>query len=937
MNKKLMPLLLGLWALAASGQIVTTRPAIVQTDSKNIVITYHADEGNKGLAGLASSAKVYAHTGVITSESSGPSDWKHAPTWLDNSAKYEMTYAGPDTWTLTIPDIKSYYGLSDGETVEKLMFVFRNATGSQEGKTAQGGDIAVDVYPAGFQVVLTSSLESSVVNSPDPVTFTVNTTASANIRLYIDGQPATTIASGNATQTLTGSRAFTAIGSYNIIAEATPTAGGESKQAKLTLVKLGESVRQDYPGGIPQMGAVENSDGTVTFCIAAPGKNSMVLVPSWRDYQVTADLQMKYQDYDGNRYFWTTVSGLKKDSDYIYYYLADGVRGVGDPYARLVLDPWSDKYIADGVFPDMPQYPVGSVPEGLPLAVYNSGADTYQWQVPDFKGVDKSRLVIYELLIRDFTGTEGEANGEGTVNGVISKLDYLQGLGINAIELLPIMEFNGNNSWGYNTNFYFAPDKAYGSPDDYRRLIDECHSRGIAVILDIVFNQSDGLHPWYQLYDIADNPFYNGTAPHAYSVLNDWKQENPLVEKQWTDALTYWLTAYNVDGFRFDLVKGLGDSDSYGATYNASENTWSGVTDARTNDYNQSRIDRMKRLHAAMKAVKPDAYFINEDLAGAEEENAMAEDGQMNWANLNNASTQYELGISGGANLNRFYAPEDSRLWGSTVSYMESHDEERIAYAMQQSTASTATTIKRTDGLWQLRLGSIAAQMLMAPGPHMIWQFQEFAADQTTKNSSGNDTSPKKMVWSYLDNEYNAGLKDTYARLIALRNSNPEMFADSLLTSDNCNFELGTGLKTIVITNGDKQLVLAVNSNANNYSRSLDLSGVATHDASAYVLLASSHGTTPVMTDAKKVSLRGCCFAVFGTDNLAGIDDIISDGAKPDHDVYFNANGDVCVDGQYHTLTVYDIASRRLPSTGLSNGIYIVKVDNKTYKLALER
>lgn len=937
MKKLLMPLLLGLWTLAATGQIVTTQPAIVQTDSKNIVITYHADKGNKGLAGLTASTKVYAHTGVITSESSGPGDWKHVPTWLDNSAKYEMTYAGPDTWTLTIPDITTYYGLTEGETVEKLMFVFRNATGSMEGKTAQGGDIAVDVYPAGFQVVLTSSLESAVINSSNPVTLTVNTTSSANIRLYLDGATTTTIASGNATQTITGSRAFTAVGSYNIVAEATPVAGGASKQAKLTLVKLGESVRQDYPGGTPKMGAVTNADGTVTFCIAAPGKSSMVLVPSWRDYQVTADLQMNYQDYNGYRYFWTTVSGLEKDTDYIYYYLADGVRSVGDPYARLVLDPWSDKYIPEGVFPDMPQYPVGSVPEGLPLAVYNSGADSYQWQTTDFKGADKSRLMIYELLIRDFTGTEGEANGSGTVNGVISKLDYLQSLGINAIELLPIMEFNGNNSWGYNTNFYFAPDKAYGTPDDYRRLIDECHSRGIAVILDIVFNQSDGLHPWYQLYDIAENPFYNGVAPHAYSVLNDWKQENPLVEKQWTDALTYWLTAYNVDGFRFDLVKGLGDSNSYGATYNASTNTWSGVTDTQTNEYNQSRIDRMKRLHAAMKAVNPDAYFINEDLAGAEEENAMAADGQMNWANLNNPATLYEIGTQGGANLSRFYAPDDSRLWGSTVSYMESHDEERIAYAMQQSTVSSAKTIKKTEGLWQLRLGSIAAQMIMAPGPHMIWQFQEFAADQTTKNSSGNDTSPKKVVWSYLDNAYNAGLKDTYAQLMKVRNDNPEMFTDSLLTVDNCNFELSNGLKSIVITNGDKQLVLAVNSNANNYSRTLDLSAIATHDVSEYKLLASSYGTTPTMTDAKKVALRGCTFALFGTDNLSGIDDIIADGTKPAHNVYFNAVGDVCVDGAYDRLAVYDLTGRQLPSTRLMPGIYIVNVDGETYKIAFSR
>ena len=111
----------------------------------------------------------------------------------------------------------------------------------------------------------------------------------------------------------------------------------------------------------------------------------------------------------------------------------------------------------------------------------------------------------------------------------------------HAVELMPIMEFNGNNSWGYNTNFYFAPDKAYGTPDDYREFIDKCHEAGIAVILDIVFNQSDGLHPWYQMYPIASNPFYNATAPHDYSVLNDWKQENPLVQQQWK-WVSIWVT-----------------------------------------------------------------------------------------------------------------------------------------------------------------------------------------------------------------------------------------------------------------------------------------------------------------------------------------------------------------------------------------------------------
>lgn len=937
MKKTLLSLIWGMCAFAATAQVVTTTPAIVQTDSKNIVITYHADQGNKGLAGLAASSKVYAHTGVITSESSGPGDWKHAPVWLDNSAKYEMTYTDTNTWTLTIPDIESYYELNDGETVEKLMFVFRDATGSREGKTASGGDISVNVYPSGFQLVLHSEPSTTAVNSAAPVGFTVNTTAAADIRLFIDGAVQTDIASVKGATTLSGSYAFTSVGSYTVVAEATPLAGGETRKTSLNIVRLGVSTRKDYPGGVPVMGVVTNDDGAATFCIAAPGKESMILVPSWNGYKIESSLQMYYQDYEGYRYYWITVDGLEPGTDYIYYYLADGEIAVGDPYARLVLDPWSDKYIPSGVYPDMPQYPVGSVPEGLPLAVYNSSADDYDWQIADFKGVDKSSLIIYELLIRDFTGTDGEANGEGTVAGVISKLDYIQSLGVNAIELMPIMEFNGNNSWGYNTNFYFAPDKAYGAPDDYRRLIDECHARGIAVILDIVFNQSDGLHPWYQLYPVENNPFYNAVAPHAYSVLNDWKQENPLVEQQWKDAVTYWLTSYNVDGFRFDLVKGLGDSNSYGSVYNASTNSWSGVTAENTDAFNQSRIDRMVRLHSVIDAVKPGAYVINENLAGVDEETLMAVDGQLNWANINYASEQYMLGIQGGADLNRFYAPLDGRCWGTTVSYMESHDEERLVYsvASSTSTSSSSATIRDSEELTLRRLGSVAAQMLLAPGAHMIWQFQELGADQTTKNDFGNDTSPKTVIWNYLDDEYRAGLKQTYADLIAIRNNNPEMFADSVKTSVDCNFETGTGLKSIVITNGDKQIILAVNSNANNFSRSLDLSALASFDASDYQLLAASYGQSPAMTSAKKVSLRGCGFAVFGTSNLAGIENVVADDVSPE--VYVSESGDICVAGGYDVIEVYDLSGRRMPTVNLASGVYVVKVDGSVHKIAVIR
>lgn len=903
-------------------QVVTTTPPIVQADTKNIVITFHADEGNRGLAGVTSATKVYAHTGVITSLSTSDSDWKHAPTWGTNTDKYEMTWIAPDTWTLTIPDIDTYYGItSPDETVEKMAFVFRTADNKKEGKGPDGGDIFVNVYPEGFQMQLTSDAQGTVIGDMSPVTFTVNTTAPADIAIYINDESGTPIASGTGTDELSTPYSFTSAGDYTVIAVATD--GNVERRETIRICRLGDALSEMYPGGVPKMGAVRGNDGSVTFCIAAPEKRHSVIVGSWDDYEISARNQMYYQDYEGARYFWVTVDNLAPATDYIYYYLIDGDKEVGDPYARLVLDPWNDRYIKPSVFPNLPAYP-GDKVQNVPLAVYNSARDEYDWEIEDFKGVPQSDLVIYELLIRDFTGTEGRASGSGTVQGVIDKLDYIKGLGVNAVELLPIMEFNGNNSWGYNTNFYFAPDKAYGTPDDYRRLIDECHKRGLAVILDIVFNQSDGLHPWYQMYSVAKNPFYNGTAPHAYSVLNDWNQDNPLVQQQWHDALAYWMTAYKVDGFRFDLVKGLGNNDSYKATYNPASNTWTGVTDAKTNAYNATRVARMKELHDAMRKVRPDAYFINENLAGAKEENEMAQDDEINWANVNYASCQFAMGFSSGSDLNRFYAPKDSRTWGSTVSYAESHDEERMAYKQQKY---GAVGVKDNLEMSMRRLGSVAAQMLMSPGAHMIWQFQEFGADQTTKNSDGgNNTSPKKVVWSYLDNEYRAGLAQSYRELCAIRTDNPELFRQGVNTTMMCAATNWSKGRSIVLADGSSELYCVVNP---NLTGELSVSVPMTKASSSYKVLSASYGVKPVIGN-KSITLPAGAYAVVGTNDLSAVDNITvpADAAK-----VYGTEGGIVVEGDYDTVEVYTIDGMQVGVSGLRPGVYIVNVDGNVSKV----
>ena len=898
---------------ARAADVVTSDPSPLQESSKNVVIYFHADLGNKGLQGTSASEGVYAHTGVITNLSTNNSDWKHAPSWGDNTAKYKLEYVSADLWKLNIGDIRTYYGVAENEKVQKLAFVFRNANCSKEGKDTGNADIFVDVEEEGYQINLFSDLGGTFVDpSHTTVNFTVTSTAASTLSLSVNG---TQVKSADGVTVLSVPYTFTSHGNYTVVAKG--VCGDQTRTVEEVYCYPEASVAGTYPGGVPKQGAVRGADGKVTFCLAAPGKSSVMLVPSWDDYAILDKNVMQYQDYEGQRYFFTTVSGLDPDTRYDYYYLVDGTRKVGDPYAKLVLDPYNDKYISKDVFPGLIDFPADKAGTTM-LAVYHENINKYDWKVKDFKGPRQQDLVIYELLLRDFTGTEGASNGDGTLAKAIEKLPYLVKLGVKAIELMPICEFNGNNSWGYNTNFYFAPDKAYGTPDDYKRFIDLCHQNGIAVILDLVFNQSDGLHPWYQMYDIASNPFYNAKAPHDYSVLNDWKQDNPLVEQQWYDCVKYWATEYKIDGYRFDLVKGLGDNDSY---------------KSGTEAYNSSRVARMTRIHSALKEVKPDAYFINENLAQAKEENEMAADGQMNWANVNNSACQYAMGYDTDSNLNRFHSERDSRTWASTVSYAESHDEERMGYKQQ---AYGTAGVKGNHAVSKRRIGSTNAQMILSPGAHMIWQFSEIGNEQTTKNSNGNDTSPKKVNWSALDDPDVAGLYENMSELIWLRTQNPELFEQKAVKQMNFNQNNWANGRFLYCSNEGKEMLLALNPNVSG-DRTFECSTYFSSKNDAdYRIVSASYNTTPTFSASTgKVSVPANSYVVIVNNKVSGVDKVESDNFGTQGPEVYAVGGDIVINGAYTNAEVYAASGARAPLTGLAPGIYMVRVDGYTCKIAV--
>lgn len=902
-------------SLSAAAQLVTSAPTPLQEGSKGVVLTYNAASplGNKGLAGLPASTDVYAHIGVITNKSTNSSDWRYVVTpWPGtgnqqeaNTDKNRLKYLSANIYSLTIGEIRPFFGITDAsEHVKQIAVVFRTGDGTKEGKTASGGNIYIDVQPDGFAIELSSDHPERVISGVTTVNYTLTASQAATLSLSVNG---TSVASRSGVSELKASYTFSAPGRYTVTGSAVYEGKTYTSTAEIAWPRPAEAAQ--YPGGVPKMGAVKQDNGDVIFCLAAPDKKCVQLIGSWNNYEIDDRYDMKYQDYEGDRYFWTTVSGLKDDVYYPYFFLVDEQYRVADPYGHLILDCYSDKYIDESVWPDGPRHP-GEPFGDVMMACYRGDLDNYEFS--DFSIPDHDKLVIYEMLFRDFTGTDGAANGNGTVRKAIEKIPYIKALGFNAVELMPIMEFDGNNSWGYNPNFYMAPDKAYGSPDDYRDFVEECHRNGIAVILDIVFNQSAGLHPWYQMYDGGNSPLYNKVAPHQWSVLNDWNQGKRLVQQQWTDALKYWMEKYNVDGYRFDLVKGLADNESYAAA-------------GGTDQYNQNRVDHMIRFHDVIKSVKPNGIHIDEFLGGAKEMAAMCADGQIQWMNVNDASCQYTMGWDdGNNNLSPFLSTSSSLPWGGSVSYAESHDEQRMGFKCIQF----GTDVVKNDAAARYdRLAALAVQMLLTPGPKMVWQFGEFGDSQnakTTVSGGENNTSPKVVDWSaWTADADRMFLHDTYKAIINLRMENPELMSQTATFETNGRNSKFTVPRTVRLTSGDKEVVAFINP-----STTSDMNVKATttklNQTNAQLICASAGFTPQLIGIAQpQVKIPANGFAVFATKEVSGIDTPESLSAPK----AYGAVGEIVISGEYMNAEVFDIAGRNMGTLTVPAGLYFVRID----------
>lgn len=514
------------------------------------------------------------------------------------------------------------------------------------------------------------------------------------------------------------------------------------------------------PGGVVEgINVVDNS--TVTLVFYDKDKNGSRkdfahVVGDFNDWTLSNDEKSQMYRDDAAGCWWITITGLDASKEYAFQYYVGTKEGetirLADAYAEKILDPDNDKYIPASTYNESMTYPEGG--RGI-VSVFKIQEDNYAWKVTDFKIAKPEQLVIYELLLRDFTSSSD-------LKGAMDKLSYLKEMGVNAIELMPVQEFDGNDSWGYNPCFFFALDKAYGTKTMYKQFIDACHEAGMAVIFDVVYNHATGNHPFAKLYwdggknvTTSNNPYFNVEAPHPYSVFHDFNHDSELVRKFVKRNLQFLLDEYKIDGFRFDLTKGFTQTKS----------------DERTaSNYDASRVAILKDYNAAIKQKKNDAFVILEHFCDAREEKELAADGMHLWRNMNNAYCQSAMGWSEKSDFSGLY--ETTYSW---VGFMESHDEERTSY---KQTAYGNGSLKSDVTARMKQLEANAAFFFTVPGPKMVWQFGEMGYDISIEENGR--TGRKPLHWEYLDNKDRKALQTTYTKLIKLRNDNPELFAENV-------------------------------------------------------------------------------------------------------------------------------------------------------------
>jgi 1,4-alpha-glucan branching enzyme len=357
------------------------------------------------------------------------------------------------------------------------------------------------------------------------------------------------------------------------------------------------------------------------------------------------------------------------------------------------------------------------------------------------------------MHVADFTGGEVDRDQRGKFVDAIEKLDYLSELGINAIELMPINEYPGDYSWGYKVRHFFATESSYGTTEELKQFIDECHGRGIRVFIDGIYNHTDEECPlllidrdyWYYHHRHYPEDPQNYWGPEFNYDNYDEKLEIKPAWKYIGDVVHFWVQEYHVDGIRFDAVRQL-------ANYEFLE--WL-ADEAKKTTAIKPFYNIAEHIPDTSRVVEPrgplDAcwhesfhYFVIPHVCGE----------------------TFEL-----EKLKEVLDPkqQDYATATNVVNYLATHDRERVMRELGDRGIFDAAAFRRAK---------LAAVLLMtAMGVPMIWMGEEFGEH---KRKSETVTQPKKIAWSLLEKEENRDLFEYYKSLITLRKQHPALQSDNI-------------------------------------------------------------------------------------------------------------------------------------------------------------
>ncbi|WP_339633724.1 alpha-amylase family glycosyl hydrolase [Bizionia echini] len=925
---------------------------------ESITITVNLNSNATDCNGLNNPNKVYAHLGLGTDGNEYGTSV--VGNWGQDDGIGEMTNNGNGVWSITLTP-NTYFSLTpqQEQVVTKIGMVFRNADGTQELKATGCSNFIFDVGT--FQVTLTSPSQDSttILNQNQDFEITAsNIGGNANYVLKANG---TIINTQNniASYSYTDSSIVT---NKNYELEVSLNGSTITKRFNV-LIDPGNQIAvmpTNYQDGITYL-----NDSEAVLVLYATAKDFVYVAGSFNNYQPTSAYAMK-KDPTRNNKFWITLTGLTPGQIETYqYWVVDktplanspSVVKTADPYSTLVLSPFDDPGIPSNSYPNIPAYPQGQERE---VTVLQTGQTPYNWQVTDFEKPKKEDLVIYEVLIRDFDLNRN-------FQDLINRIDYFKNLNINAIELMPVMEFEGNESWGYNTAFHMALDKFYGTEDKFKEFVDVCHQNGIAVILDVALNHAFGRNPMVRMWmddpdgdgwggPSAENPYFNQVATHSYSVGSDFDHSNPRTKDYTKRVVKHWIEEFHIDGFRWDLTKGF--------TQNCSPND-----EGCTNSTQPDRVAVLKEYADYSWSLDDTHYVIFEHLGSAAEERQWADyrldegKGIMLWGKMTDPYAVLARGyatdpngVNNGAGGNLTGVGSESRGFAANrlVGYAESHDEERVLYDVlthgNTNGQNTQTLENRTK-----RMSSVGAALFTVPGPKMIWHFGElgmensiFTCNNGTVNEPGGgngdcklDTKPQPQWAQNWPNDVNRnGIYNTWSRLINLKINEPVFEGTYSIETQNSNLKQRISVSDTNLPNTSlNSVIVLINFDVTAQSIVPNFTSTGTWfdlmDETGASTINVSNVSAPISVPAGE-------FRIFGNTNstLNTTDFSYNETFK----LYPNpVNTSFSINTTISNLEIYDITGKLVKAyqgsfiknsefniSNLKNGIYIVKAKNNS-------